>query len=441
MAARTFRRRWGLGIGAGVVTLASVAAWGCNVPVFRYALENWQPDSYQVLVLARGTLNEPQQAAANRLAAAGVDADRPANLQVHSIDLQQQSLREALTERLRTGEIPDWNLESLNAWASQLPLDDPLIVAFYPGLWDRIAWQSTLSTEHAEQLIDSPLRQEVARRLLDGQSAVWVFLESGDTQQDDATWELLQRELLRSSSVVQLPARELIETDEYYRPEVEIDLRVEFSAVRLSANDPAEQAFAALLRGSEPDLREFDEPIAVPLYGRGRTYFALVGAGLNATTIDENGQFLCGACSCQVKQDNPGLDMLMAVNWSEQVQGTAMPPVVLPELTGLGALDMAQTRATSRSRSNGASPATVSANPAAGSNGPLSDVPATTVEVTPADPLDPLVRPLDDNSLGETAEEMSAESYSVRLLEGMIGGVVAALAVLLLASVWLRRTL
>ena len=155
--------------------------------------------------------------------------------------------------------------------------------------------------------------------MLDGQSAVWVLLESGDVQRDDQAWEVLQSELTRSMQVVQLPARELIETDEFFRPEVPIDLRVEFSAVRLSADDPAERAFASLLRGSEADLREFDDPIAIPLYGRGRTYFALVGAGMNADTIEENGHFLCGACSCQIKEDNPGLDMLMAVNWADQV--------------------------------------------------------------------------------------------------------------------------
>ena len=76
-----------------VLGTSPVAAWCCNVPVFRYALENWQPDSYQVLVLSRGELNEAQQRDAC------VDwrwqvltTQRPANLQVHAIDLRAGSV-------------------------------------------------------------------------------------------------------------------------------------------------------------------------------------------------------------------------------------------------------------------------------------------------------------------------------------------------------------
>jgi hypothetical protein len=389
-----------------------------------------------VLVLARGGLTAQQQAAVDRLASAAVDPERPANVQVHSLDLEQTSLRDALPERLRTSPIADSSLEQLDAWASELKLDEPLMVAFYPRIWDRIAWQASLSIEHVEQLIDSPLRQEIARRLLDGQSAVWVLLDSGDPQRDDAAWELLQRELVRSSSVVQLPARELIESDEFYRPDVEIDLRVEFTAVRLRADDPAEQAFASLLRGSEPDLREFNEPIAIPLYGRGRTYFALVGAGVTGTTVDENGQFLCGACSCQVKQDNPGLDMLMAVDWAEKVQGTAMPPVVLPELTGIGGLDLAQSVPASTTRATDA--ATADSHDA-DSNDPVAADPAKTEHSGPAS----LERPGDRDGIpiAAPAQDASADAFGTRLLVGVTGGALVALAVLTLATFWLRRTL
>jgi hypothetical protein len=247
---------------------------------------------------------------------------------------------------------------------------------------------------------------------------------------------LLQRELVRSSSVVQLPARELIESDEFYRPDVEIDLRVEFTAVRLRADDLAEQAFASLLRGSEPDLREFNEPIAIPLYGRGRTYFALVGAGVTGTTVDENGQFLCGACSCQVKQDNPGLDMLMAVDWAEKVQGTAMPPVVLPELTGIGGLDLAQSVPASTTRATDA--ATADSHDA-DSNDPVAADPAKTEHSGPAS----LERPGDRDGIpiAAPAQDASADAFGTRLLVGVTGGALVALAVLTLATFWLRRTL
>ncbi len=138
-----------------------------------------------------------------------------------------------------------------------------------------------------------------------------------------------------------MPDQSVIEADEFYRPEVEIELRVEFSLERIRRDDPHEAAFLSMLLGSEPDLRDFEEPIAIPIYGRGRTYFALVGRGINAEMMEENCRFICGACSCQVKQENPGIDILMAVDWANQVIGTAMPEIALPELTGVGALALA----------------------------------------------------------------------------------------------------
>ena len=205
-----------------------------------------------------------------------------------------------------------------------------------------VAWQGSLTGDHLSALVDSPLRQTIAERLLAGQSAVWVLLESGNAAADEAAFKLLQSELERLPSRLELPDRELIETDEFFRPEVAIELKVEFSVLRIRRDDPQEAAFVSMLLGSESDLREFNEPIAIPIYGRGRTYFALVGNGINPEMIEENCRFLIGACSCQVKQENPGVDMLMAVDWANRVVGTAMPEIVLPELTGIGALDAAE---------------------------------------------------------------------------------------------------
>ena len=51
------------------------------------------------------------------------------------------------------------------------------------------------------------------------------------------------------------------------------------------------------------------------IFGRGRALDALIGKGINADTIAEAAKFLCGACSCQVKRLNPGVDLLIAANW------------------------------------------------------------------------------------------------------------------------------
>ena len=46
--------------------------------------------------------------------------------------------------------------------------------------------------------------------------------------------------------------------------------------------------------------------------------------------------YLCAACSCQVKEENPGLDMLMAVKWEDHMLGSLIiEDRVLPPLEGI----------------------------------------------------------------------------------------------------------
>ena len=55
--------------------------------------------------------------------------------------------------------------------------------------------------------------------------------------------------------------------------------------------------------------------IVFAFFGRGRVLTALHGKDLKAKELEEVAKFLCGACSCQVKELNPGIDLLFAVKW------------------------------------------------------------------------------------------------------------------------------
>ena len=344
MADRIFNlrlnQRWLRGIVLFLCCLATGYVFACNIPVFRYALENWRTDPYYALIVSRGPLSDDQRLVVELLSAASTNAERPANLAVITIDLEKDDAAAKLASEVRGERAPDWLWQQWKERLETLDLTEPQMVVLYPHQWDRVAWQAALNESSASKLIDSPVRQEIANRLLAGQSAVWVLLESGDAERDDAAWQQLQDEVAKSTQTVTLPARELIEAEAEYRADIEIELRVDFSAIRLSRADADEIALDAMLRGSETDLRGFSDPIAIPIFGRGRTYFALVGKGIRGETIEENCQFLCGACSCQIKNENPGVDLLMAVNWADKIGGSAMPDIVLPELTGIGALDL-----------------------------------------------------------------------------------------------------
>jgi len=60
---------------------------------------------------------------------------------------------------------------------------------------------------------------------------------------------------------------------------------------------------------------------------------AFVGKGINAENIEDASIFLVGKCSCQVKELNPGTDIMFSVNWDAALVG--QPLMTVPPLPRL----------------------------------------------------------------------------------------------------------
>lgn len=297
-------------LAAGML-LSAGAARGCSVPVFRYALERWPADPYGIIVFHRGDLSEADQAIVDALEERAMDEQSPANLRVFAVDLDGSPSR-----------------EMSDLWKTQEGAELPWMVVLYPVM-ARIAeplWSGRLTKEAADSLADSPKRREIARRILDGESAVWVLLECGDKARDEAAATTLSTQLGRLQELLELPfteeeLQEAAEAQGFAALGAEsmmstLPLRLAFSVVRVSRDDPAEQVFVHMLMKTEPDLHEYiDQPMVFPVFGRGRALFALVGRGINERTMESAGVFLAGACSCVVKAMNPGADLLISANW------------------------------------------------------------------------------------------------------------------------------
>jgi hypothetical protein len=305
--------------------MVAVPIWACSVPVFRYALERWVSDPYQVVVFHRGELTEEQKTLVNRLGSKGERAENFANLKVRAVDLQDN---------------PD--AEMLELWKQQKTDTVPWIVVRYPARFPP-AWSGPFSKEVVDGLIDSPARRVISRRILKGHTAVWVFLESGNKKQDDAQYELLTSRIKHEQSTLKLPEIDPEDIAQGLLSADESDLKVSFSSLRLSASDPREKIFVEMLLGSEGggelSLRADDvrgKPMAFPVFGRGRVLYGLVGDGINEDTIADACKLLIGPCTCQVKDDNPGIDLVMAVDWDSLVERSVEIDKALPPLAGLG---------------------------------------------------------------------------------------------------------
>ena len=258
---------------ACVLVLAAGQCRACDVPVYRYALEHWKPDAYPIFIIHQG----PMDAASQELVAAMTTSH--ANLAVQTIDSDHPA------------DEAERNLGQANPCG-----EGPRVVVRLPGAAKAVAWDGLWNAETAAALTDSPCRRRIADRLLAGGAAVWVLLQTGRREQDDAAAARIQGELDRPSADGQPP--------------------LPCSLVRVARADPAEKLLVETLLSSEADLRGRDEPIAFPVFGRGRVLYALVGAGVNAHNVRHTLDFLVGGCSCTIKRENPGVDLPLNADWS-----------------------------------------------------------------------------------------------------------------------------
>lgn len=263
---------------AVVFLFATTSAIACSVPVFRYALEHWEADAYRVTV--------PHEAKV------------------------------------------EGKFNVMRADAPKIELRHPAIMRN-----EEVVWSADYNEANVKVLVDSPARQQIAERFGAGESAVWVLLESGDKTKDDEASKFLEERLEYLAGVMELPKLDQQDVKNGLLSVPGDGLRLAFSTLRVKRDDAAEGAFIAMLLASEPDLRGLNEPIVFPVFGQGRVLYALVGKGIKVETVDRAAQFLIGSCSCQVKEQNPGVDLVMAVDWKKMVKDQAMPGQKLPELS------------------------------------------------------------------------------------------------------------
>jgi len=287
---------------------------GCSVPVFRYALERWPADYYLAEIEYSHELSGEAKSAATLLKKCSEgDGETLCNLDVR---LKQV---EGLSKPKITLRYPR---------PSRIPVE---------------AWSGELNLASVKSIVDSPVRKEIVKRLIAGESAVWIFLESGNSEKDADALKLVKENLDNLQKELQLPEEDLQEMKGTgYDPslviaeENEDKIKISFSIISVSRQDPAEKFLVDLLLKTENDLLEYDEPIIFPVFGRGRILFAIPGKGINEIIITKTCVFLSGPCSCQIKALNPGVDMLVSVEWDRQLsEAFLVEQIELPELSGL----------------------------------------------------------------------------------------------------------
>lgn len=284
--------------------LASIlTSHACEVPVFRFALERWTSDPLTVEIAADGP-GGPEGEAALRWLRNQVPDKPKANITLKFTEPANPGdgrvLMRLLTHSAREPGAPPW-------------------------------WEGMMTEDNARDLTSSPLRETIAAEILDGTSAVWLVVSQGDPDADARAMAAVQKGIDRAMQTLSLP-KGVIEPQDAARkmamfPNATMDdvlrttlpLRIRFKALLLKHDDPREVILRDLL-GNIASARPPGEPLVAPVFGRGR-----VLAPAAASTVGEEGVFqgcayLCGACACMVKQQNPGLDLPFRIDWDAHLK-------------------------------------------------------------------------------------------------------------------------
>lgn len=329
-----------LGLLLGV---ALTAGWGrnaagCNTPVYRYAMYNWATAPYHVFYFHQGPI-AAEDAAANRLLEEFAQKGPAlANVVLQVVDTLQQK---------QLDELPGVVEETRKAKSDG---NKPLHLIFTP--WPAEPVAGRLDEAQVRQLVESPMRLQLGKLLDEGNAAVLLILAGPDEEAnrravaaaEEAAAEAAAGKISVAGNDIVYPgdfgpkppneqpqpqaaepsgessgepsneASDVGPVGDGTPPAAASTLKV--AVVRLTRDDPAERWLVRMLLAVEPDLGKFEkEPMVFAVYGRGRAMPPYVGKGITRANLVDCIAFLAGACSCMVKDENPGVDLLMRWDW------------------------------------------------------------------------------------------------------------------------------
>ena len=252
---------------------------GCTIPVFRFALDRWEADRFK-LVLPAEVASKPEIVDLMRPLRAGGKA----NLDI-------------VTDR--SGKLKEATL-------------------YFPRDESQAAWSGELNSASLADLLDSPGRKQLLKHILEGDSVTWVLVEGGAPAEEEAVQRISKR-LAFLEQAAALPIQDPNDPDSQLGPGPE--LRLKFQVLRLRQDETAEKPLISMLAGPKGRV-DAKRPFAAAVFGRGRVLGAWQLDELDDAGLEDACMFLIGRCSCRLKNENPGWDLLMNVDWPKMLEET-----------------------------------------------------------------------------------------------------------------------
>lgn len=303
-----FRGRVILGLSFALAVVWQAIA--CDTPVYRYAMYRWEPAPYEVYFFHDQPPGASDQKVAKQLAAYARYEGPRANVVYIPVDLAKHKDLAIVPPHIKSAFLSH----------TKAPLPSYL-VAFPYG---PEVYFGNLDEAAVQAMVASPAREKIADQLAEGKMAVLVVVRSKDegaNRQAESVVETVVREVKEGKIELYTPPSELMTPPgaEAQQPQ----LKCELGIVKIDPDDPNEVWLLRMLRAMEPELAQETAPMVFSVYGRGRAMLPYIGKGIHRDNLVGEIQFLSGACSCQVKEQNPGVDFLFLKDWDSVAMSLA----------------------------------------------------------------------------------------------------------------------
>ncbi len=279
-------------------------ARACDTPVYRYAMYRWFPSPYEVYYFYNDKMQPEAETVKAELDKYRDPVGAPAHVVFLPVDLKE--------DKDLTSIPPDIK----DTWLKKKKPPVPSYLISSPGGVEVFSGQ--VSKQDLDALVDSPVRQQMGAQLKQGKAGLFLLLSGKDAKATQQAETLLKSVVADVASgkvpLYGLMGDEPEPTDGSAEGEAKPP-RLEIGLVKLARDAPEETWLIRMLLAVEPDLNTVDDPIVFVIYGRGRTLFSCLGKGSDRDNLLMDVEFITGACSCTVKDQNPGVDLLMRYDW------------------------------------------------------------------------------------------------------------------------------
>jgi len=253
-----------------ILVIAGVISLACTTRVSEWVLLNTLPNQYTLIWFHNSPLSESLK----KQNLALTNEIKDANIEVKTV------IRKDIKE-------PYWGLYYENRLFSK-----------YKGI------------DELKGLTTSPLREKIAAELMAGKLCVMLYLKTDIVEKDEKGLNTLKK------AVGSSPFGKII------------------TIFELSRNSRDESHFASMLLNVEDDLKGIQEPMVFGIFGKFKALEPLLGKGITGENINLMIDYLTAECSCLIKDELPGTDILFAEKWDNPL--TALLNKIIDDNPSLG---------------------------------------------------------------------------------------------------------